>query len=157
MQATLAVLGTLPPPPAGADIVDAAYRTGAGLTAIPAESYVFDSWTDGNEESPRIVTVTQDTAFEAIFAVDPSTIGIDNVGPLEFSVSPNPTTGRLTLQMNQQEPYEITIYDVNGKAVMTRKNDNQVCDIDLSALAAAQYLLVVRTKDRYGVKTIIKN
>lgn len=127
----------------------------ATLTAIPAESYVFNGWTDGNEESPRIVTVTQDTVFEAIFAVDP-TIGINQAATLEFSVSPNPTTGRLTVQMNQQEPYEMTIYDVNGKAVMNIKNDNQVCDIDLSALAAGQYLLVVRTKDKYGVKTIVK-
>lgn len=39
---------------------------------------------------------------------------------------------------------------------MTRKNDNQVCEIDLGALAAGQYLLVVRTKDKYGVKTIVK-
>ena len=127
----------------------------ATLTAVPAETYVFEGWTDGNEESPRIVTVTQDTVFEAIFAVDP-TIGINQAATLEFSVSPNPTTGRLAVQIDQQEPYEITIYDVNGKAVMSRKNDNQVCEIDLCALAAGQYLLVVRTKDRYGVKTIVK-
>ena len=128
----------------------------ATLTAIPAESYVFDSWTDGNEESPRIVTVTQDTTFEAIFAVDPSTIGIDNVGPLEFSVSPNPTTGRLTLQLNQQEPYEVSVYDVNGKVLWSSKFESQVSEIDLSTLAAGQYFLVVRTKDKYGVKTIVK-
>lgn len=127
----------------------------ATLTAVPAENYVFEGWTDGNEESPRIVTVTQDTVFEAIFAVDP-TIGINQAATLEFSVSPNPTTGRLAVQLNQQEPYELTIYDVNGKAVMSRKNDNQVCEIDLGALAAGQYLLVVRTKDKYGVKTIVK-
>ena len=128
----------------------------ATLTAVPAETYVFESWSDGNEESPRTVTVTQDTVFEAIFAADP-TIGINQVATLEFSVSPNPTTGRLIVQMNQQEPYEITIYDVNGKTVMTRKSENQLTEIDISPLTAAQYLLVVRTKDRYGVKTIVKN
>ena len=116
---------------------------------------MFNGWTDGNEESPRIVTVTQDTVFEAIFAVDP-TIGINQAATLEFSVSPNPTTGRLAVQIDQQEPYEMTIYDVNGKAVMSRKNDYQVLEIDLGALAAGQYLLVVRTKDKYGVKTIVK-
>ena len=128
----------------------------ATLTAVPAETYVFESWSDGNEESPRTVTVTQDTVFEAIFAVDP-TIGINQAATLEFSVSPNPTTGRLTVQMYQQEPYEITIYDVNGKAVMTRKSENQLTEIDISPLTAAQYLLVVRTKEGYGVKTVIKN
>ncbi len=127
----------------------------ATLTAVPAETYVFNGWTDGNEESPRIITVTQDTVFEAIFAADP-TISINQAATLEFSVSPNPTTGRLTVQMNQQEPYEMTIYDVNGKAVWSGKNENQVSEIDLSKLAAGQYLLVVRTKDKYGVKTIVK-
>ena len=127
----------------------------ATLTAVPAESYVFEGWSDGNEESPRTVTVTQDTVFEAVFAHDP-TIGIDNVGTLDFSVSPNPTTGQLTLQMKQQEPYEMTIYDVNGKAIMTSKSESQLTDIDISTLPAGQYLLVVRTKDRYGVKTIVR-
>ena len=127
----------------------------ATLTAIPAESYVFNGWTDGNEESPRIVTVTQDTVFEAIFAVDP-TIGINQAATLEFTVSPNPTTGRLTVQIDQQEPYEITIYDVNGKVLWSSKFESQVSEIDLSTFAAGQYLLVVRTKDKYGVKTIVK-
>ena len=127
----------------------------ATLTAIPAESYVFDSWTDGNEESPRIVTVTQDTLFEAIFAADP-TIGINQAATLEFSVSPNPTTRRLTVQLNQQEPYEVSVYDVNGKVLWSSKFESQVSEIDLNTLAAGQYLLVVRTKDKYGVKTIVK-
>ena len=127
------------------------------LTATPAMYCIFDGWSDCDLQSPRTITVTQDTLFTAIFSFDSSSIGINQAATLEFSVSPNPTTGQLTVQLNQPEPYEMTIYDVNGKAVMTRKNDNQVCDIDLSALAAAQYLLVVRTKDRYGVKTIIKN
>jgi len=128
----------------------------ATLTATPAMHCIFDGWSDGNEESPRTITVTQDTLFTAIFSFDSSSIGINQAATLEFSVSPNPTTGRLTVQMNQPEPYDMTIYDVNGKAVMTRKNDNQVCEIDLGSLAAGQYLLVLRTKDRYGVKTIVK-
>lgn len=127
----------------------------ATLTAVPAEYYVFQGWSDGEQQSPRIVTVTQDTVFEAIFAVDP-TIGIDNVGTIDFTVSPNPTTGRLTVQLNQPEPYEMTIYDVNGKAVMTRKCESQLTEIDISTLPAGQYLLVVCTKDKYGVKTIVK-
>ena len=127
----------------------------ATLTAVPAESYVFESWRDGNEDSPRIVTVTQDTVFEAIFAHDP-TIGIDNVGTLDFTVSPNPTTGQLTVQLSQQEPYEIAVYDINGKALWNSKCENQVSEIDLGTLATGQYFLVVRTKDKQGVKTIVK-
>ena len=60
------------------------------------------------------------------------------------------------MQLNQPEPYEMTIYDVNGKAVMTRKCESQLTEIDISTLPAGQYLLVVCTKDKYGVKTIVK-
>ncbi|MCR4815773.1 MAG: hypothetical protein K5842_01125, partial [Bacteroidales bacterium] len=91
------------------------------LTATPAMYCIFDGWSDGDLQSPRTITVTQDTLFTAIFSFDSSSIGINQAATLEFSVSPNPTTGRLTVQLNQPEPYEMTIYDVNGKAVMTRK------------------------------------
>ena len=127
----------------------------ATLTAVPAESYVFEGWSDGEQQSPRIVTVVQDTVFEAIFALDP-TIGIDNVGTLDFTVSPNPTTGRLTVRLNQQEPYEMTFYDANGKAVWNGKSERPVSEIDLGPLPAGQYILAVRTKDKYGIRTIVK-
>ena len=126
------------------------------LTATPAMYCIFDGWSDGNEDSPRTITVTQDTLFTAIFSFDSSSIGINQAATLELSVSPNPTTGRLTVQLNQPEPYEMTIYDVNGKAVMTRKCESQLTEIDISTLPAGQYLLVVCTKDKYGVKTIVK-
>ena len=129
----------------------------ATLTAIPAESYVFDSWTDGNEESPRIVTVTQDTVFEAVFSFDSASVsGITQAGTMAVTVSPNPTTGRLSVRLNQQDPYEVTVYDVNGKALQSIRSEGPVTEIDLGILPAGNYLLVVRTKDKYGIKTIVK-
>ena len=127
----------------------------ATLTAVPAESYVFEGWSDGNEDSPRIVTVTQDTVFEAIFALDP-TIGIDNVGSLEFTVSPNPTTGQLTIQLSQQEPYERAVYDMNGKTLLSKKTNESLFELDLSSFPSGQYILMLRGKEKYGIKTIVK-
>ena len=37
------------------------------LTAIPNKGYQFNEWSDGNTDNPRQVTVTQDSAFTAIF------------------------------------------------------------------------------------------
>ena len=37
------------------------------LTAIANEGYEFTAWSDGNMENPRTVTLTNDTAFTAIF------------------------------------------------------------------------------------------
>lgn len=82
---------------------------------------------------------------------------LQNKKPPEWVVAPQPSLGwGRRMQLNQPEPYEMTIYDVNGKAVMTRKCESQLTEIDISPLAAGQYLLVVRTKDKYGVKTIVK-
>ena len=127
----------------------------ATLTAIPAESYLFDGWSDGEHQSPRIVTVTQDTLFEAIFVVDP-TIGIDNVGNLDFSVSPNPTNGQLTIRTNQSYIYDVTIYDMNGKTLLNRKGVDNVVEVDISDLPAGQYVILIRNKEKYGIKTIVK-
>ncbi|MBP5327848.1 MAG: T9SS type A sorting domain-containing protein [Bacteroidales bacterium] len=127
----------------------------ATLTAIPAETYVFEGWSDGEQQSPRIVTVTQDTVFEAIFAVDP-TIGIDNIGTMDFTVSPNPTNGLLTLKTNQPDNYELTIYDVNGKTMLNKKTNESIIEIDLSTFPSGQYILILCNKERHGIKTIVK-
>ena len=37
------------------------------LTATPESCYRFNAWSDGNRSNPRIVTLTQDTAFTAYF------------------------------------------------------------------------------------------
>ena len=37
------------------------------LTATPESCYRFNAWSDGNRNNPRIVTLTQDTAFTAYF------------------------------------------------------------------------------------------
>lgn len=39
------------------------------INAIPYEGYKFVQWTDGNTDNPRTITLTQDTSFTAIFAV----------------------------------------------------------------------------------------
>lgn len=44
----------------------------ATLAATPNVGYHFVQWNDGNDESPRLVTVTQDTTFTASFA--PTTV-----------------------------------------------------------------------------------
>ncbi len=44
------------------------YGTIRTLTATPDEHYVFTGWSDGNQDNPRSVTVTEDATFTAEFA-----------------------------------------------------------------------------------------
>ena len=48
------------------------------------------------------------------------------------------------------------IYDMNGKAVVSRKGEEAVTDVDISTLPAGQYLIAVRSKDKQGIRTIVK-
>ena len=129
----------------------------ATLTVTTAPFCIFEGWTDGEWQLPRVVTVTQDTMFTATFSFDSAwAAGIGQAGDLDFGVSPNPTTGRLTIRMGQPGEYEMRIYDMNGKAVVSRKYGEAVTEVDMSALPAGQYLLAVRSKERQGIRTIIK-
>ena len=129
----------------------------ATLTVTTAPFCIFEGWSDGEWQLPRVVTVTQDTLFAAMFKYDSAwAAGIGQAGDLDFSVSPNPTTGRLTIRMVQPGEYEMRIYDMNGKAVVSRKYSEAVTEVDMSALPAGQYLLAVRSKEKQGIRTIVK-
>ena len=41
------------------------------LTTIPDNGYHFVQWSDGNKDNPRVIELTKDTTFEAIFAHNP--------------------------------------------------------------------------------------
>lgn len=47
------------------------YLSQITITAIPASHCHFVQWADGNTSNPRLVTVTQDISYTAIFAQDP--------------------------------------------------------------------------------------
>ena len=46
------------------------YGTEIEISATPSEHHHFVSWSDGNTENPRIVTVTEDVMYIATFAID---------------------------------------------------------------------------------------
>ncbi|MCR5445790.1 MAG: DUF6383 domain-containing protein [Bacteroidales bacterium] len=47
------------------------YLTQTTITAMPATHCHFVQWADGNTSNPRLITVTQDASYTAIFAQDP--------------------------------------------------------------------------------------
>ena len=82
----------------------------AVLTATPNEGYSFLTWSDGNTENPRTVTVTSDTAFTAIFTeteITPTitvTVNDATMGSATYTMDGN--TAVLTATPN--EGYEFT-------------------------------------------------
>ena len=46
------------------------------ISATPAEHYHFAQWNDGNTDNPRTITVTSDSTFTAVFAIDQHTVTV---------------------------------------------------------------------------------
>lgn len=129
----------------------------ATLTVTTEPYCIFEGWSDGDWHMPRLVTVTQDTLFTAILSFDSSSLeGLDKAGSLAFTVSPNPTTGRLSVQMGQSGNCVVTLYDIHGRALVSRKEVQPTFEIDLGKYAAGKYLLVIRAGESYGIRTIVK-
>jgi len=56
---------------AGVQVVPLPCGEAVMLIATPYSGYKFDSWTDGNTENPRVVSIEQDTIFGATWRVCP--------------------------------------------------------------------------------------
>ena len=86
------------------------------LLAIPNTGFEFVKWSDGDTSNPRVVVVTQDSAFVAEFAKkeepEPKPEeGLDGVQSTEYRVQKTVIDGQLYIM------YEGTMYDVQGNRV----------------------------------------
>ncbi|MEE1142706.1 MAG: T9SS type A sorting domain-containing protein [Bacteroidales bacterium] len=121
----------------------------ATLTATANEGYVFLSWNDGNTENPRVVSLTSDTAFTAIFAL------IDESSLLEaeaesISFFPNPTKSEITFS---QAIEKVEVIDLTGKTIFTFTNAKT---INIESLPAGAYYLRLTNEEKTSMQKVIK-
>ena len=91
----------------------------AVLTATANEGYNFLTWSDGNMENPRTVTITSDTTFMAIFTASSSS-SLQEVNAREFVLYPNPAKSFVNLEFEAlKENTLLQILDLNGRKVRT--------------------------------------
>jgi hypothetical protein len=121
----------------------------ATLTATANEGYVFLSWNDGNTDNPRVVSLTSDTSFTAIFAL------IDESSLLEaeaesISFFPNPTKSEITFS---QAIEKVEVIDLTGKTIFTFSNAKT---INIESLPAGVYYLRLTNNDKAIIRKAIK-
>ena len=91
----------------------------AVLTATANDGYSFLTWSDGNTENPRTVSITSDTAFVAIFTASGSS-SLQEVNAREFALYPNPAKSFVNLEFETlEENTLLQILDINGRRVRT--------------------------------------
>ena len=100
----------------------------------------------------KIVTVTQDTVFKAIFA---PTSGIEESDAAAFTLHPNPTRDRLTVERPDAGPATFEVFNAKGQKVMTMASDQATVTLDVSSLAAGSYLLRVTTAEGSSVRSFV--
>ena len=122
----------------------------ATLTATANEGYVFLSWNDGNTENPRLVSLTSDTAFTAIFALIDNSSLSEDAEFAELSVYPNPTRGKVSFN---QAIEKIEVIDLSGKTLQTYENANE---INIETLPAGVYHLRMTIEDKTTTRKVIK-
>ncbi|HUH74872.1 MAG TPA: CotH kinase family protein [Chitinophagales bacterium] len=130
-------------------------ENGRPIQAVPSRGYVFEAWSDGRIDNPRIDSnVVTDINVNAIFAVSTS---IQNNRNLNLKVYPNPVTNILTVETNKEQEFTYQIIHLNGQIIKSSKAQGKA-SIDLSSLPASIYLLLIIDKDGSSViQKIIKN
>lgn len=117
--------------------------------------------TAGNEVMARSTTHTTCTFFSPMTASTSCLIGIDNPEKTQTNLLmfPNPSSGKLTISLNEGSSIEsVTIYSQLG-IVMKEQYINGLTQtqIDLTNLSAGMYNVMVKTKDKSYSQNIIIN
>ena len=91
---------------------------------------------------------------------NPATADIKVIPSIEFTVSPNPSTGIFTLEMATGTPLsgELTVHDMTGRQVYSASLDQILTQtIDLSAVENGTYVLRVNSASATSTRSIVVN
>jgi NOL1/NOP2/fmu family ribosome biogenesis protein len=124
------------------------------ITAIPKSGYHFDQWLDKNTDNPRLITVTANATYIAVFAE-----GSDDTSeiPTPFDptvvIYPNPVRDVLYIR-SAVAIEQVVIRDLSGQQV------KQIAspvgrEIDVSDLAAGVYLVGITTTAGETIRKIV--
>ncbi len=79
----------------------------------------------------------------------------DDVNELGISVYPNPNTGRLTIDIGENQNIQIEILDNSGKLIISKATKQQITSIDLSGYTPGIYFINLTNDEISTVKRII--
>ena len=85
-----------------------------------------------------------------------NSIGLEENLADHIRLYPNPTQGRVTLELNQFEAASLKVIDATGRIVILSEGCTGECELDLSETGTGMYQILLITKDgRQVVKSII--
>ena len=128
----------------------------ATLQAFVTDSlYRFAGWSDGDTANPRMVVVDRDSLFTAIFAA-PNGITDVHRSPLDFILSPNPSSDQVALTAPRDDNYNVSVFDNSGRLVTAAVFSGTMWTLDVRRLAAGTYYIRLRSAESEGTKSFVK-
>jgi hypothetical protein len=121
----------------------------AKIAALPQANAVFVSWSDGNTQNPRTVSLCG-TSFTANFAVCGST-AVSAIEASSVQIYPNPAKNELFIQ-SEQPIDKAEILDMSGRVV----NSTNSTTVNVSHLPKGTYFVRVFVDGQSITKKIIK-
>ena len=129
-------------------------NTSVEIVAQANEGYKFTMWNDSVTDNPRTIVVTQDTLFTAYFEIKVGINEAENNTDL-FTISPNPATNNLQINICEAGKYTMEIYSVNGTMVK-QEQITQSSTIDVSALVPGNYFIKIYNATTTGIRAFVK-
>lgn len=119
------------------------------ITAIPSDSCYFVMWTDSVTDNPRQFTITQDTAFTAVFD-RMQFVGLDVVQPRLFAIHPNPATDKVVVDIPEQifafgGTMNLVVADAQGRTVLQQTLTAASTTLTTENLPAGLYYVTLHT------------
>lgn len=76
-----------------------------------------------------------------------NSIGMEENLADQIALYPNPTQGRVTLELNQLEVARLRVVDATGRTVIDREGCTGMCELDLSETGSGMYQIIMITTD----------
>jgi hypothetical protein len=94
------------------------------------------------------------TDFEILFEADTTNVITNHPYISSFQFTPNPASSFINITTNQQEPYHIAIYDMQGRIIFTQEGFSDG-ELNVSHLHRGNYLIVASTKQHGVAKKLV--
>jgi len=132
-----------------------AYRN--NNTGPDGSTFIIASWTFSGVDANDGETSNSTAANPWPIGTYTRTLSTGDLSINTIQIYPNPVRsgGVITINTNNSQPFQVTVYDVLGKQVLSRTTSNNT--LNISSLKAGVYLIQVTNNNKTTTKKLIVN
>jgi len=83
------------------------------------------------------------------------TEGLNENQRLSFKLYPNPTSGSLTLEFEDENQKKVHLYDMYGRIVESFETNSSIASLNLREVKKGTYIVVLEINERLGRELIV--